>query len=175
MYDAGGLTVEEIAGLFSVRPVHPVPSPGRPPRRLRHGRLPQHPPRQGRPDTNRRYGETGQTEKVQLEADRKWWPVGPRARPVKGIVYVADGVVDPRPRGRARRHVGARRPRLRRCPVTPPLTDAQIAEQFPTLAFAPATPGRVRGKIREYQLLATRRPDPASPADPTLPLSTCVR
>lgn len=28
-------------------------------------------------DTNRRYGKTGQREAVQLEADRKWWNIGP--------------------------------------------------------------------------------------------------
>ena len=49
MYDAGELTVEEIAGLFNVRRSTMYRSPVRPPRRLRHGRLPQHPPRQDRP------------------------------------------------------------------------------------------------------------------------------
>jgi hypothetical protein len=46
------------------------------------------------PDTNRRYGETGRSEKVQREADSNWWPIAParRAR-VKGIVYVVDGTV----------------------------------------------------------------------------------
>jgi hypothetical protein len=46
------------------------------------------------PDTNRRYGETGQSEKVQLEADRKWWLVAPARQPrLKGIVYVVNGGV----------------------------------------------------------------------------------
>lgn len=56
-------------------------------------------------DSNRRYGETGQSETVQMEADRKWWPVAPARQPrLKGIVYVVNGTVarirrlaDPRP------------------------------------------------------------------------------
>jgi hypothetical protein len=45
-------------------------------------------------DSNRRYGETGQSERVQLEADRKWWPVAPARQPrLKGIVYVVNGTV----------------------------------------------------------------------------------
>jgi hypothetical protein len=43
-------------------------------------------------DSNRRYGETGQSEKVQLEADRKWWNIAPAREPrLKGIVYVVNG------------------------------------------------------------------------------------
>jgi hypothetical protein len=45
-------------------------------------------------DTNRRYGETGASETVQLDADPKWWPIHPTRRPhLKGIVYVVDGTV----------------------------------------------------------------------------------
>lgn len=104
-------------------------------------------------DTNRRYGETGASEKVQLEADRKWYPIAPARRPrLKAIVYVVDGVVarvravDPDPskwdtddRGYAD------------VPVTAPLTDVQIAQQLPTLGFGLGDPRpHVRGKIREY-------------------------
>ncbi|MEV4604956.1 recombinase family protein, partial [Amycolatopsis sp. NPDC049253] len=40
-------------------------------------------------DTSRRYGETGANEKVQLEADRKWFPIAPARWPrLKAIVYV---------------------------------------------------------------------------------------
>jgi hypothetical protein len=46
------------------------------------------------PDTNRRNGQTGRSERVQLEADRKWWPIAPARRPrVQGLVYVVDGAV----------------------------------------------------------------------------------
>jgi hypothetical protein len=45
-------------------------------------------------DTNRRYGETSASETVQLDADRKWWPIHPIHRPhLKGIVYVVDGTI----------------------------------------------------------------------------------
>jgi hypothetical protein len=38
--------------------------------------------------------ETGQSERVQLEADRKWWPVAPARQPrLKGVVYVVNGSV----------------------------------------------------------------------------------
>jgi hypothetical protein len=37
----------------------------------------------------RRYSETGASEKVQLEADRKWFPIAAARRPrLKAIVYV---------------------------------------------------------------------------------------
>jgi hypothetical protein len=48
-------------------------------------------------DTNRRYGETGASEQVQLEADRKWFPIGktrrPRLKAIVYVVYVVDGIV----------------------------------------------------------------------------------
>jgi Resolvase, N terminal domain/Helix-turn-helix domain of resolvase len=104
------------------------------------------------PGTNRRYGETGQSEKVQLEADRKWWNVAPaRQSRLKGIVYVVNGTVariravDPEgtwdrdDRGYAD------------IPLTPPLTDLQVAERFPTLGIRLGSPRpHVKGKIREY-------------------------
>lgn len=107
------------------------------------------------PDTNRRYGETGRSEKVQREADSKWWPIGAARRSrVKGIVYVVDGVVT---RIRAidpdgtwdeddRGYVDV--------PVTKPLTELQAARRFPTLTLhlGDARP-HVRGRIREYLTL----------------------
>jgi DNA invertase Pin-like site-specific DNA recombinase len=155
MYDAGELNVEEIAGLFNVR------------RSTMYRHLSAHHgdcvlvvyrnTRPGKidPDTSRRYGETGQSEAVQLEADRKWWPVGAAREPrLKGLVYVADGVVT---RVRAVQPGAAWRYDDRGyadVPLTAPLTDAQIAAQFPTLGIRPgdARP-HVRGKIREYQSL----------------------
>ena len=90
------------------------------------------------PDTSRRYGETGQSEEVQLEADRKWWLIGPARKPrLKGFVYVADGVVT---RVRAVQPGGTWHYDDRGyadVPLTAPLTDAQIAEQFPTPRHPP--------------------------------------
>ena len=155
MYDAGELTVEQIAGLFGVR------------RSTMYRHLSAHHgdcvlvvyrnTRPGKidPGTSRRYGETGQSEAVQLDADRKWWPVGVARRPrLKGLVYVADGVVT---RVRAVQPGGTWRYDDRGyadVPLTAPLTDARIARQFPTLGIRPgdARP-HVRGKIREYQPL----------------------
>jgi hypothetical protein len=103
-------------------------------------------------DTNRRFGETGASEKVQLEADRKWFPIAAARWPkLKAIVYVVDGVVarirvdpdlskwDKDDRGYAD------------VPVTKPLTELQVAKRLPTLGIAlgKARP-HVRGKIREY-------------------------
>ncbi|MGH3684088.1 MAG: hypothetical protein ACRDRU_20110 [Pseudonocardiaceae bacterium] len=46
-------------------------------------------------NTNRRYGETGKNERVQLDADRKWFPIAPARRSrLKAIVYVADGIAN---------------------------------------------------------------------------------
>ena len=155
MYDDGELTVEEIAALFHVR------------RSTMYRHLSAHHgdcvmvvyrntrPGKVDPDTSRRYGETGQSEAIQLEADRKWWLVGPGRRPkLKGFVFVADGVVT---RVRAVQPGGTWHYDDRGyadVPLTPPLTDTQIAEQFPTLRIRPGdTRPRVRGKLREYQPL----------------------
>jgi DNA invertase Pin-like site-specific DNA recombinase len=104
------------------------------------------------PDTNRRYGETGQSEAVQLDADRKWWPIASsRRRKLKAIVYVVDGVVarvrgvDPGGQWRTDDRGYAD------VPLTAPLTDIQIAEQLPTLGLQLGDERpRVKGKLREY-------------------------
>ncbi|WP_163548242.1 recombinase family protein [Candidatus Frankia nodulisporulans] len=157
MYDTGEHTVDEIAGTFGVQ------------RSTMYRHLPAH--KDGRdcvlivyrntrpgkidPDTNRRYGETGQNEKVQLDADRKWWPIAPARRPhVKGFVYVVDGIIT---RIRAIDPAGSWHDDDRGyadAPLTTPLTPLQIAEQFPTLRLHLDDPRpHVRGKIREYLAL----------------------
>lgn len=107
--------------------------------------------------SNRRLGETGQGGDVQLEADRKWWPVAPARRPkVKAIVYVHDGTVvrvrsvDPdlaKWREDERGYVDI--------PVgRSSLDDLQIAEQLPMLGIRNGDPRpHVRGKLREYVVL----------------------
>jgi DNA invertase Pin-like site-specific DNA recombinase len=104
-------------------------------------------------DTNRRYGETGASERFQLEADRKWFPIAPARWPrLKAIVYVVDGIVtrvrtvdpdlskwDTDDRGYAD------------APVSKPLTELQIAKRLPTLGLSLGDERpHVRGKIREY-------------------------
>jgi hypothetical protein len=88
---------------------------------------------------------------VQLEADRKWWPIGePRQPRVKGIIYVVNGVVrrirrvDPEGKWRKddRGYVDV--------PVSGPLDDVQIAREFPTLPFRV---GDERPRIRKYVIL----------------------
>lgn len=105
IYDAGEHTVEEIAEILSV------------------GRT-----RKIDPDTNRRFGETGASEKVQLDADRKWYPIAPDL-----------SRWDTDDRGYAD------------VPVGKPLTEVQIAKKLPTLnlSLGDHRP-HVRGKIREY-------------------------
>ena len=154
MYDDGELTAGEIAGVFGV---------GRSTlyenlsaykdggdcvlvvyRNTRPGKVD--------PDTNRRYGETGQSEKVQLEADRKWWNIAPTREPrLKGVVYVVNGAVA---RIRAVDPGGTWQRDDRGyadIPLTPPLTEVQVAEQFPGLGIRVGDlRPHVRGKIREY-------------------------
>jgi DNA invertase Pin-like site-specific DNA recombinase len=157
MYDQGDHTVEEIAETFNVSR----------PTMYRH--LTAHQEGRncvlvvyrgtGRSKTdagNRRLGETGAAETVQLEADRKWWPIAPARRPkVKAIVYVADGTiarvraVDDDPRAWHEDDRG-----YADAPVGPPLTDPQIAERLPTLAIRLGDPRpHTRGKLREYLML----------------------
>jgi DNA invertase Pin-like site-specific DNA recombinase len=155
MYDDGELTAEEIAGVVGVArsTLYENLSACKDGgdcvmvvyRNTRPGKVD--------PDTNRRYGETRQSEAVQLEADRKWWNVAPaREARLKGVVYVVDGTVT---RIRAVDQCSGQWPRDDRgyadIPLTSPLTDLQVAEQLPTLGIrlGDARP-HVRGKIREY-------------------------
>lgn len=105
------------------------------------------------PDTNRRYGETGQSERVQLDADRKWWNIAPaRESRLKGVAYVVNGSVT---RIRAVQP-GGQWPRDDRgyadIPLSGPLsTDREIAEGIPGLGLRIGDHRpHVRGKIREY-------------------------
>jgi hypothetical protein len=149
MYDEGRHTAEEIADTFGVSRStlfrHLAPG-GDCALVIYRNRRPKV------DSTNRRYGETGQSERVQLEADRKWWPIAPvrRAR-VKAFIYVVDGVVtrvravDPEGRWEEddRGYVDA--------PLSGPLSDLQIAEQFPTLGLRLGDPRpHTRGRVREY-------------------------
>jgi DNA invertase Pin-like site-specific DNA recombinase len=102
--------------------------------------------------SNRRYGETGQSEEVQLEADRKWWPVATaRQGRLKGMVFVVNGIVA---RIRAVDPAGAWERDDRGyadISLSAPLTEVQAAEQFPTLMLRLRDPRpHVKGKIREY-------------------------
>lgn len=120
------------------------------PRRARVHRRPQ-----GRHRHHRRYGETGASERVQLEADRKWFPIGATRRPrLKALVYVVDGVVT-RVRGidPDGRWVPDDRGYMD-VPVTAPLSELDIARRLPTL---PLRLGQqrphVKSKICEYVTL----------------------
>jgi hypothetical protein len=97
-------------------------------------------------------GQTGQNEAVQMEADRKWWNVSPALeKRLKGVVYVADGIVTRiraiDPHGTWQRDDRG----YADIPLTPPLSDLQIARQFPALGICPGDQRpHVKGKIREY-------------------------
>lgn len=100
-YDTGERTVEEIAETFRVG------------RATLYRHLPAHRDggdcaltvyrntrtRELDADTNRRYGETGASERVQRDADRKRFPMPPLRRDqLNAIVHVVDSVVAPHPR-----------------------------------------------------------------------------
>ena len=154
MYDDGNHTVEEIAGILRVG------------RSTLYENLAAYKdggdcvlvvyrntrPGKTDPGTGRRYGETGQSERVQLEADPKWWPVAPARQPrLKGITYVVNGTVA-RIRAVDPEGIWERDDRgYADIPLTPPLTDLQVAEQFPALGLRIGDHRpHVRGKIREY-------------------------
>jgi hypothetical protein len=105
--------------------------------------------------TNRRFGETGQGESVQLEADRMYYPVSAaRQAGLRGVVYIADGIVV---RVRAVDPAGTWQHDHRGyadIPLTAPLTDLQVAQLFPTLGLCVGDVcPRVRGRIRKYRAL----------------------
>jgi DNA invertase Pin-like site-specific DNA recombinase len=107
------------------------------------------------PDTNRRYGETGQSEKVQHDADRRWWPIASTRRSkLRAVVYVVDGIVA---------RVRAVNPDIGWNPdddrgyadigkaLSAPLTDIEIARRLPTLDIQLGDQRRhIKGKLREY-------------------------
>ncbi|WP_331757734.1 recombinase family protein [Nocardia sp. NBC_01388] len=113
-------------------------------------------------DGNRRYGETYASEKVQLEADRKWFPISEaRRQHLKAIAYVVDGevkrvrAVDPQGRWEAddRGYWDV--------PLGPPLTEVEIATQ---LGYGNAVPvqlgdlhATIKGRLREYRSIAPAR------------------
>ncbi|MGO4203641.1 recombinase family protein [Rhodococcus sp. TAF43] len=154
MYDSGKHTVDEIAAAFRVgratlyRQLHAYGVGGDCVLVVYRNTRPK-----VDPDGNRRYGETGAPESEQIEADRKWWNIAAdRRRRLRAIVYVADGVVvrvravdpDQSKWGKDDRGYAA-------VAVSAPLTDLQIASQFPTLGIRLGDHRpHVRGKIREY-------------------------
>ncbi|WP_433603723.1 recombinase family protein (plasmid) [Nocardia sp. CA-135953] len=107
------------------------------------------------PDGNRRYGETHASERVQLEADRKWFPMADaRRRHLKAVVYVVDGAIT---RVRAVDPDGQWDHDDRGywdIPVGPPLSEVQVAAMFGAggISLGQARPS-VKGKIREYEPL----------------------
>jgi DNA invertase Pin-like site-specific DNA recombinase len=154
LYDTGELTGDEIAAAFGVAraTLYRYLSPG-------HSDCALVVYRNTKPkldaDTNRRYGETGQSEAVQLEADRKWWNVAPTRRPrLKAVVFVVDATVT---RIRAVDSEGPWHEDDRGyadIPLTAPLDNGDVDKLLPSL---PVRLGdhrpHQRGKIREYVAL----------------------
>lgn len=100
----------------------------------------------------RPYGETGEGENVQLDADRKWWPIARSRFPtLRALVFVVDGQVN-----RVREIIGIDEDETREgnklaLDVSPPLTSAEMDERLPGLPVTlGATLPAVRGKLREY-------------------------
>lgn len=106
-------------------------------------------------DDNRRYGETAAGERVQHEADRKWWNISEiRRKHLRAMVYVVDGTVA---RVRAVDPEGAWNPdddrgyadlgKALSAPITDPV---QVADLVPAgLRLGDKRP-HIKGKIREY-------------------------
>lgn len=112
------------------------------------------------------YGETGGSVQDQLDADRMYFPMAPAKRHrLRAMVYVPNGTVarvravepdltkwipHPRPPANGAGPVQ----HFWEIPVTPPLTDEEIAEQFPTLGLriGDALPAQ-RGRLREHRAL----------------------
>jgi Caspase domain len=102
--------------------------------------------------TGRQYGETGEDENIQLDADRMWWRIARWRMPyLKALVFITDGKVN-----RIREVYGideetTRDGSLLALHVSPPLSTNEVAERLPTL---PVTLGSARpaiqGKLREY-------------------------
>jgi DNA invertase Pin-like site-specific DNA recombinase len=154
LYDTGELTGDEIAAGFGVgrATLYRYLSPG-------HGDCALVVYRNSKPkvdtDTNRRYGETGQNEAVQLEADRKWWNIAPARRPrLKAVVFVVDGIVT---RVRAVDPAGTWGQDDRKyadVPLTAPLDNTAIENDLPSLPMRLGDHrAHQRGKIREYVTL----------------------
>ena len=103
------------------------------------------------PDTNRRYGETGQRRKYSSRPTANGGTSPRPASPGSRASSTSSTGPSPHPRRRPRRHLAARRSRLRRHPPHPAPHRGSGCRAVP----GPRHPRRdlrphVRGKIREY-------------------------
>ena len=107
----------------------------------------------------RLYGETGEGENVQLDADRMWWRIARWRLPnLKALVFITNGTVN-----RIREIYGVDEETTGDSAslalhVSPPLSAHEVAERLPTL---PVTLGSerpaVQGKLSEYLVFLSRR------------------
>ena len=107
----------------------------------------------------RLYGETGEGENVQLDADRMWWRIARWRLPnLKALVFITNGTVN-----RIREVYGVDEETTGDSSslalhVSPPLSAYEVAERLPTL---PVTLGSerpaVQGKLSEYLVFLSRR------------------
>ncbi|MHC5264214.1 caspase family protein [Streptomyces sp. UC4497] len=100
----------------------------------------------------RPYGETGGGEELQLDADRKWWPIARWRLPaLRALVFVVDGEVN-----RIREIIDVDEDMTGdssslALQVSPPLTLAELEERLPGLPVTLGTPlPSGQGKLREY-------------------------
>lgn len=100
-------------------------------------------------------GETGESDDVHLEADRKWWRIAEARQPyLRAVVYVEDGTVE-RIRAVDPNGQWIRDGSYVDIPLTPPLDNDRVDAQFPTLfpdhdIRLGSQRAHVRGKLREY-------------------------